>query len=99
MSNDTTKDQPEADSGALFRVGDRVTWMHATSNGKSLGFSTRRGVIVELGKITASVKMGNNKRAWVRLANLRHVGKPTELTEMVQEMGKRNSELPQPESR
>ena len=60
--------------------------MHATSNGKSLGFSTRQGKIERIGKTTAHVKLRNNRREWVSLTRLRKEGQKTELTEMIQEM-------------
>lgn len=76
MSNDTTTQQQE------FSVGDKVTWTHTSSSGKSISFKTRRGVITELTQRVATVKTPNNRQLTVFLSQLRHAGQKTQLTEM-----------------
>jgi len=102
---DTESPQPVAEaenlvgvaSTALFCVGDSVTWTHATSNGKSIGFSTRQGKIETIMKTQAHVKLRNNRREWVLLKRLRKEGQRTELTEMI--MGEDSSQNAQDQTR
>jgi hypothetical protein len=73
-----------------FSVGDQVTWMHSSSNGCRLRFSSRQGKIVELYKngIGATVKLRNGRTQDVLLKMLRKAGEKTELTKLFEEIAK-----------
>ena len=92
MDQNTT--QPQANQGAavlvgsgtLLGVGSSVTWCHSSSNGRSIGFTTRRGKIVQINHENgmAFVKF-RGTHLWIRLTRLRSASARTELTEMVME--------------
>lgn len=71
-------------SDAWLAVGASVTWCHSSSNGRSIGFSTRRGKIVQLNHENgmAFVKY-RQTHLWVPIKRLRSASARTELTEMV----------------
>mgnify|MGYP000995007295 CR=1 FL=1 len=82
-----------------LKVGDAVTWMHCTSSGTSVGFTTRRGKISEIAGSYAYVKTRNGKRPLVAIKSLRKDGVKTELTELVEEWDKpegQNAKAEQP---
>jgi hypothetical protein len=68
---------------AGFKVGDKVTWTHCRSNGRSIQFTTRTGEIIELGRSIALCKRHRAKPEWVRYDRLRHEGTRSELTDLV----------------
>lgn len=74
--------------GSALKVGDAVTWLHSTSNGSQIGFTTRRGKITQVMGSFAQVKQRNGKRPLVALKSLRREGQKTELTEMVEDWDK-----------
>jgi hypothetical protein len=69
-----------------FAVGDRVTWMHCTSNGRRMSFKTWEGKVTSIHPHAIFV----NRRGTsynLRPEDLRHSGETSELTEMVNQMG------------
>jgi hypothetical protein len=71
-----------------LKSGDSVSWMHARSNGSSIGFSTRNGKITQINGGLAFVKMRNGRVENVWLKQLRKDGEKTELTEIFEDMAK-----------
>lgn len=66
-----------------MRIGDRVTWTHRWTRGRSVNFTTREGIIscfYEDGKVCVKSK---GKEYRLRADRLRVAGQTTELTEMV----------------
>lgn len=68
-----------------IKVGDPVTWMHSSSNGRSIGFSTRTGKLVQINKENgmAQAKTRHGKLQWLPLRRFRNANVRSELTEMV----------------
>ncbi|MDR3427827.1 hypothetical protein [Silvimonas sp.] len=57
-------------SEIVFKVGDKVEWMHCSSNGNSMRFSSREGKIEILNPCYAQVKMRNGRKCWVHISDL-----------------------------
>ncbi len=80
----TTQHPVAAPKGSEFHVGDRVTWTHCRSNGRSIQFSTRTGKIVLCRHRDAFCKQDRNGRTeWVLYGRMRRAGQRTELTDIV----------------
>lgn len=70
-----------------FCVGQDVTWMHCSSNGRSLGFATREGKIKQLGNKAAFVKRHRSgKTEWVSYENLTPAGEKNAVTKLFEGM-------------
>lgn len=92
MDKENTTDaegEPAVASTALL-AGDRVTWTHMTSNGRSFNFRVRDGRVVEqIGNIVTVKYRG--KQDTLHRDRVRRVGERNELTEFV--CGKANNLL------
>lgn len=84
MTPDPKITDAELSAAELLRIGSTVTWCHSSSNGRSIGFSTRRGKIIDInaGNGMACVKY-RGKLVWLPLRRFRSASARTELTEMV----------------
>lgn len=71
------KDEPNQ-----FKVGDKVQWTHVTSNGHSMRMTNREGVITEIQRVSALVKMRNGRLNNVHFDDLRLQGEDSALTAM-----------------
>jgi ribosomal protein L19 len=72
-----------------FAVGDKVSYVKASSSGNNYRFSAREGVITEIsvsGKV-AKVKLRNGHTTTIALSSLTPIGQPNALTRML--MGER----------
>ena len=92
MDKETTTDakgEPAVASTALL-AGDRVTWTHTTSNGRSINFRVREGRVVEQIGNLVTVKY-RGKQDTLHRDRVRRVGERNELTEFV--CGKANNRI------
>jgi hypothetical protein len=81
------KGEPAVASTALL-AGDRVTWTHTTTNGRSYNFRVREGRVVEQVGDLVTVKY-RGVLSKMRRGRVRRVGERNELTEFV--CGKANT--------
>jgi hypothetical protein len=89
MDQDQSKTETPAavHSNDEFCIGQDVTWMHCSSNGRSLGFSTREGKIKQLGNKAAFVKRHRSgKTEWVSYENLTPAGDKNAVTKLFEGM-------------
>lgn len=73
-------------SDTLLAIGSEVTWCHASSRRRSIGFTTRRGKIIDIDRERnmACVKtQKSGKLQWLPLHRFRSATARSELTEMV----------------
>lgn len=91
MSTDNTQasDGPPlagATGSERFWVGQAVTWMHCTSNGRRLGFHTREGTILQIEINCALVKNRSGRRQFVGLEDLTPAGEKTAVTKLFEDL-------------
>jgi hypothetical protein len=73
-------------TAADFQVGDQVHYGVSSSNGRSISFGTREGVIAQLGNAGAWVRLRNNHQKFVNYSRLRKHGEKTEAHEVFDAM-------------
>jgi hypothetical protein len=67
---------------STLAVGDRVSWMHSSSNGASWSFSTREGKVLMIRGHMAQLQMRNGRKCWQYLDQLTKDGETTTLTRL-----------------
>ena len=67
-----------------MRVGDKVTWTHCTSRGRTLSMRLREGVVEELDESKAIIRKSSGRRESVAIARLRLPGQKSQITEFVE---------------
>ena len=73
-----------------IKVGDKVSWTHTSSSGRSISMSLREGVVVEIGPKFAKVKTSSKRIVELALSSLRVRGQKSEITEFVENMREGN---------
>lgn len=75
-----------------FKVGDHVHWTRRVSRGRTIDFKTMQGVIINAeDPAIVTVKYSNGRKGRVHTSKLRKEGERTELTDIVEELGKRSN--------
>lgn len=67
-----------------MKVGDKVTWTHCSTRGRTLSMRLREGVIEELSGCKAIVRKSGGRRESVAIARLRSPGQKSQITEFVE---------------
>lgn len=78
-----------------FKVGDKVHWTSKRPSGRTITYTTMHGTIFSIEDPKPGVvivKYRNGHKARVHTSRLRLEGERSELTDMVEEMGKQNKE-------
>jgi len=68
-----------------FQIGDRVQFMHSTSSGSSMSFSTREGKIIALSApegTKAHIQMRNGRKTWANIADLRNLNEKSPVNDI-----------------
>ena len=73
-------------SDTVLKVGDKVEWMHCSSNGHRMRFSSREGKIEVLNPHYAQCKMRNGRKEWVAIGELTLPGQKNGVTKLFEEL-------------
>ena len=65
-------------------MGDKVTWTHLVTSGKSVTMSLREGVVEGLSKGVATVRKPSGRCESVLISRLRLPGQKSQITEFVE---------------
>jgi plastocyanin len=77
---------PEITQETQLKVGDKVEWMHCSSNGHRMRFSSREGKIEVLNPHYAQVKTRNGRKYWVAIKDLTLPGQKNGVTKLFEEL-------------
>ena len=76
-----------------FKINDKVTWTQVSHHGRSVSMSPKEGVVIGFATKFAIVQTKRGTRShMIPIANLRHVGERSTLTEFCDEVFAANRE-------
>lgn len=73
-----------------MEIGDRVTWTHCSTRGRTCNMRLREGVVEELDGDMAIIRRPNGRRESVKVVRLRLLGQRSQITEFVEAIFGRN---------
>jgi len=76
-----------------FKPQDQVTWTHVSKRGRTVSMSLKEGAVLSVADGLAMVKSKRGTRCYTSpVANLRHVGTKSTMTELCDEVFAANRE-------